>query len=279
MVQSRAARAPGETAGGQGEALLPQVGDQVGEPAALDAEEIACRDPAVVEEQFGGVLGVQPDLVEVPAPGESGRPVLDDDQAHAPVGLGRVGLDGHHHQIGVDPVGDERLGTVEDELVAVPPSRGGDRGEVRTGGRLGHGDGEHEVAPGHAGEPPAGLLLGGVVQQVGQGDVIVEGEPEGGRVHPHPVEFLGEHQVEAEVVVPPTAVLGGDGHGQEAVAARVGEHRSVDDPGPVPLVRVREHLLLHEAPEAGAELLVLVLEQTSSHGTPRLGAVDPDDAF
>ena len=56
-----------------------------------------------------------------------------------------------------EPLSDE-LVTVPDGGVAIDA-----RSEPVPG--LGHGDGEDQLAPGHPGEPPLALLLGGVVQK------------------------------------------------------------------------------------------------------------------
>ena len=100
----------------------------------------------VVEEQLGGVLAVEADLLEVAATFEAGHAALDDEQRHPAVALRRVGLGGDDHQVGVDAVGDERLRPVQDVLVAVADRGGGDAGEVGAGAGLGHRDGGDQLA-------------------------------------------------------------------------------------------------------------------------------------
>jgi hypothetical protein len=43
------------------------------------AEQKVAADPCIVEAQFGGVLRFHPELVQLAAAGEAGRPVLDDE--------------------------------------------------------------------------------------------------------------------------------------------------------------------------------------------------------
>ena len=47
------------------------------------AEQVGLRHAHIVEEQFGGVLGVQADLVQVAAALEAFHAALDDEQADA----------------------------------------------------------------------------------------------------------------------------------------------------------------------------------------------------
>src|SRR5918999_1480495 len=64
-VSSKAASAPASAPDRQ--PLPGEVLHEVGEALALLAEEVGGRHPHVVEEQLGGVLGVQAHLVEVAA--------------------------------------------------------------------------------------------------------------------------------------------------------------------------------------------------------------------
>ena len=63
----------------------------------------------VGERQFGGVLRVQSDLVQMAAALEALHAAFDDEQRKALRALVRIGLRHHDHQVGVDAVGDERL--------------------------------------------------------------------------------------------------------------------------------------------------------------------------
>ena len=111
------------------------------ESHALGAEKIGYRYPAVGEEQLRGVLGMEADLLEVPAPFEPFGAALDHEQTHALMPFRRVGLAGEDDEIRVDAIGDEGLGSVDDVMVTVAYGGSGHRGEIRSDPRLGHGDG------------------------------------------------------------------------------------------------------------------------------------------
>jgi hypothetical protein len=122
------------------ESLLGEVGDEVPKPLTLLTEPVRHRHTHVGEEQLGGVLGVHADLVEVAPPLEALHAALEDQQRHPGVLQRRIGLHRGDHEIGVDAVGDDRLGTVDDVVVAVADRRGGHRGKVGADARLGHRD-------------------------------------------------------------------------------------------------------------------------------------------
>ena len=89
---------------------------------------------------------MQADLVQVAAALEALHAALDDEQADALVaGLG-VGAGDHDHQVGVDAVGDEGLGAVEQVVVALVDGGGADALQVAAGARLGHRDGGDHLA-------------------------------------------------------------------------------------------------------------------------------------
>ena len=159
MVQSRAARAAGQAAGGQRQPLLGEVGDQVGE-ALRPRSRAGC--PTGMRQSVKNSSAVswawRPSLSRLRPRSNPGAPRSTTTRLMPRWVERRVGLDRHHHQVGVDPVGDERLGPVEDVLVAVPDGGGGDGGQVGAGPGLGHGDGQDLLAPGDARQPPAALL-------------------------------------------------------------------------------------------------------------------------
>jgi len=63
--------------------LTRQPFHQVDEPAVDVAQHVVPGQPNAVEEELGGVLAVQADLVELAAAGEAGGVALDDEQRHA----------------------------------------------------------------------------------------------------------------------------------------------------------------------------------------------------
>ena len=152
-------------------------------------------------------------------------------------------------EVGVDAVRDERLGAVDDVLVAVAHGGGGDPGEVGSCAGFGHRDGGDQFARGDAGHPAFGLLVGAVLDEVRGADVVVEGEAEPGATDARCVELLTDDGVEPEVVGAATAVLFGDGHAEESVLARRGEQLTRRDAGSLPLEVVGCGLLGHEGGE------------------------------
>src|SRR2546429_573656 len=69
------------------------------------------------------------------------------------------GLDRRDHEIGVDSVGDERLGAVDHVRVAVAARTRRHRCQVRAHARLGHRDRRDQLAGHDPGEPALALLL------------------------------------------------------------------------------------------------------------------------
>ena len=242
-------------------------------PLPSSPSRLVDRHPDVVEEQLGGVLAVHADLVEVAAPLEAVHPPFEDQQRQPGVTLGRVGLRGDDHEVGVDAVGDERLRAVDDVLVAVTDRRGGDAGEVGAGAGFGHRDGGDQVAGGDAGHPAFGLLVGAVLDEVRRADVVVEGEAEAGAADAGRVELLAEDGVEAEVVGAAAAVLLGDRHADEAVLPGRGVHLAWGDAGLLPFEVVRRHLLRDERGERFAEGFVVGVVQRAH--PPRLRIAPP----
>ena len=200
---------------------------------------------------------MQAELLEVAAPLEAIEAPLHDDDAHAGVALARVCLDSEDHEIGVDAIGDEGLRPVDDIVVTVSDRARRHRGEVGTDAGLGHADGSDELTAGDAWQPALLLLLRAVLEEVGDGDVVVEREPEARRANAGHLDLLSSDGVEAEVRHATTAELLGDVEGEEAVAASIGEELSWDDARLVPLKVVRDDLVVHPRPEGLAELVVL----------------------
>ena len=93
------------------EPFLGQVLHQVDEAHALFAEQVLGGHLHVGERQLCGVLAVQADLVELASALEALHVALDDQQREALGALVGIGLGDHDHQVSVDAVGDEGLGT------------------------------------------------------------------------------------------------------------------------------------------------------------------------
>jgi hypothetical protein len=122
------------------ETLLREVVHEIGETAALLAQQVRGGHPYVRERQLGRVLGMQTDLVQLAAPLEAGHAALKHQKADAVAADGRIGGDDGDDEVGEDAVADEGLGSVDDVLVALAPSSGADAGDVRPAAGLGHGE-------------------------------------------------------------------------------------------------------------------------------------------
>ena len=181
-----------------------------------------------------------------------------------PLGL-RVGLGDHDHEVAQDAVGDERLGAVEDPVVAVLLGVRLQPLQVRPGAGLRHGDRGDDLAVDEAGQPALLLLVGRQVQQVGRHDVVVEREAHAATADAD--DLLGDDAVVAEVLDPAAAVLLRDVGAEQALLAGLEPHLAGDDAGLLPLRVVRRDVLVAEGPDAVAEGFVLGFVETSLHGT------------
>ena len=235
-------------------------------PDALLAEEVLLRDADVVEGQLRGVLGVLADLVQVAAALEALHAALDHEQRDALVaGLG-VGARDDDDQVGQDAVGDERLGPVEDVVVALVDRGGADALEVGARARLGHRDRRDLRAADEVREPALLLLVVRAGDEV-RHDHVVE-QREGRAVDAAPGHLLADHHVVAEVGRAPAAVLLVELESEQALRARLGPHVAVDDPVLLPLVVVGDDLLVEERADRVAEGLVLLVEDLARHRSP-----------
>jgi hypothetical protein len=175
--------------------------------------------------------------------------------------LGGVGLHGEHHGVGVQAVGDEGLRTVDDVVVTVEPGRRPNGGYVGPGARLRHGDCPHPLAGHHSGQPAAALLVAGRGEEIGQHDVVVQGDAGAGGQDVRPLQFLADDHVEAEVGLTEPAVLLGHGHAEESAGAGLREHAAIDSSGLLPRVVEGHDLGSDERPERFPERVVNVVEQ------------------
>ena len=240
-----------------------QVGHQVVEALALLAKQVRTRHPDVLEVQFGGVGVVQAHLVELAAAGETLHVALDDEQREALVAGVGVGAGHDHDQVGVDARGDERLGAVEDPVVAVAHRRGLDACQVAARAGLGHRDGADQFAGDVAGQPPLLLLVVGEVDEVRADDVVLQAQPRRGGSELR--ELLDDHRVEPEVVDTAAAVLLRHVEADQSVFACGDVGFAVDEPLALPLLGVRRALLFQELTRGVTQLLVLGFEYQSLH--------------
>ncbi len=107
-----------------------------------------------------------------------------------------------------------------------------------------------------------------VAQEVGQADVVVQGDPEAEAADAGALGLLADDQVEAEVLRAGAAVALRYRHAEEAAAAGQREDLARHDPGALPLPvasLIADHLALEERVKARPEVFVYVLEQRAPH--------------
>ncbi len=125
---------------------------------ALDGQDAGRRHPAALQVDLGRRRGAAAELVQLAADDEPRRAGVDDESGRPLVGLGQ-----HRAHVGDRAVGDEDLGAVEHEVVAVADGGGADRGGVGPGLGLGARPRAHQAAVAQPGQP-ALLQLGAAVQ-------------------------------------------------------------------------------------------------------------------
>ena len=233
--------------------------------AALAAEQVGRGHPDVVEEQLGGVLRVQADLVQLAAAGEAGHAALRHEQADAVRARLRFGAGHHDHQVGVDPVGDEGLGAVEHPAVAVPDRGGADALQVAACGGFGHRDRADALAGRHRRQPAGLLLLGAQVDEVGDGDVVLQAEPRAERRRAHRGELFHHHAAEAEVLRAEAAEPLRYEMADDGLLASRQPGLAVDDVLLLPALLVRRDLALDVGLDDLAERLVIGLVEVPAH--------------
>ena len=150
----------------------------------------------------------------------------------------------------------------------------GHGGQVASDARLRHGDGRDELARGNAGQPTPSLLVGAIGQEVGQHDVVVQGNAQAHTVAAGQMDLLVDHDVIAKIVHSTAAQLLGHRHAQEAQLAGLGEQGPVDDAVGFPLLEVGHDLVGHESPSRHPELLVIVGVERTGHAVPRHARVE-----
>ena len=187
--------------------LLRQILHQLDETLALfAAEQVLRRQFDVLEEQFGGVGGVEAELLQLAAAAEAWRiGGLHHHQRDALGAFLRVGLGDNDNEIGVLAVGDEGLRAVEHVAVA-GFSRGGAHAlQIGTGAGLGHGDGADHLAAHKLGQPALLLLVGAVMQNVWRDDPRMQRRAE--IVEAAERQFAVDHRFMPEMAADPAIFL------------------------------------------------------------------------
>ena len=142
-------------------------------------------------------------------------------------------------------------------MVAVAYRRGADALQVRTGARLGHGDGADHLARHHARQPALLQLLRAVVDDVVDDDVGLERDA-GGRARV--AQLLADHGVEP-IVKAQAAVFRRDLRAQDPGFARRQPEVAINDAFLFPAVEVGIERLVIEFPHLVAEQVeVLVID-------------------
>ena len=178
----------------------------------------------------------------------------------------RVGLDRGDHQVGVDPVGDEGLGAVDDVVVAVAAGRWcviDARSEPMPG--LGHGDGGDQLAGDDAGQPALLLLLGAVGEEVGQADVVVQGDAQPGAAASGAQDSSASTALNRKSATPPPPYSSGTSMPRKPGRPAVVNSSRGHDPRGVPLVEVRHDLLVQEGADGLPERLVVGVVERAAH--------------
>lgn len=161
------------------QAFVGELFHQLDEPPAfVGSEEVLRRDPQVVEEQFGGVLALLPDLVQHASALESRCVVgyLGDEQRQARRPRLRISLRGDDHQVAVAAVGYESLCAGDEIAVSGLGGARADGLQVGSGSRLGHRDGTDPLPRRQLRQPTLFLLFGAVGEDVVRNNTGVHAE-------------------------------------------------------------------------------------------------------
>src|SRR5690606_36083667 len=252
----------GEIAHGTQQPLFREEVHEVVEAAVHFAEQVLLRHLHVVEEELGGVLALQPHLLQVAAAFESFHAALDDEQAQ-PVRLVRLRARGNDDQVSVDAVRDVGLGAIQQPVIALVLGPRADARDVAARPGLGHGDREDVLARDALRQPACLLLLGAELADVRPHEAAVQRHEEA-RVAVAQV-FLDQDLLVPEILDAGAAVLLVRPHEQEALLTGLEEGFTVDDPLLLPAIGIGSDLLLEEGADGVAEDLVIFGEDVARH--------------
>ncbi len=123
--------------GGDGEALVLEVGHDVVEASVLLSDQVVSGYPAIIEGQLGSVGAVPAHLRQRPAHGEAGGISGYREDGYRPRSPRlSMGPGGDEDQVGGAAVCDEHLRPGDPPTLTVSTRPGPDRGHIRTGIRL-----------------------------------------------------------------------------------------------------------------------------------------------
>ena len=126
--------------------LLLELHHLVGEALAFLADAIALRHPHLVKENLSGVGRAHAHLVEFAGDFDALGLYRHADQRFVAMFGAVAGVGEQADPVGLNAVGDPHLAAVDDVVVAIGAGAGLDRGDIRTGTRLGHADARHRIA-------------------------------------------------------------------------------------------------------------------------------------
>ena len=177
-----------------------------------------------------------------------------------------IRLGGDDDDVGVDAVGNKGLGPVQDPVIVLLHRGGAHAGEVGSGIGLGHGDRQDVLAADALGQEARTLLFIAETGEIGSHQATVQvGEPVTGT---GVGRFLDDHLVEADIVVPGTAVLLIRPDHQEALFTGPAKGVAIHDAGLTPALHMWHNLGCEELAECLAEHLLFFGKLSGQHCMP-----------
>ena len=186
----------------------------------------------------------------------------------------RVGLRDQGQEVGPDPVGDVELPTVDDPAVAVAHRPGRDPGDVRPGVGLGDRDRADLLAGDRGPEVALAQVVAAELAECRGAHVRLHGDRHRQPAAAAPGQLLDEDEAGGEVAARAAPALG-EVEAEEAELAAAAEDVVREETGVLPLVDVRSKLLVDEATDGVAQLVVLLgVDRVAAQG-PHSGVSRP----
>ena len=127
-------------------ALVVEAAHEYVDAAPFLGEYVLRRQLAILEYQLAGVGAAHPQLVELLRGGKALHPLLDQKRGDTARSCVRVGLGVDDQRVGIGPVGDPHLATVENVAIALTLRAQAHRDHVGARPRLAHGERPHMLA-------------------------------------------------------------------------------------------------------------------------------------
>lgn len=255
-----------QPADGNSEALLRQFLHQISEAHPRLPQQIFLGHANVLEEQLRSVLRFHADFFQTLALGKARGVGLDQEQAGALRARFRIGLGHDNHQVCQIAVGDERLRTVDDIVVAIEHCGGFHPLQIRTGAWFGHGNRGNHLAGYQFWQVFVFQRFTAVMQDVRCDDVRMQGKTDAGQAQaPH---FFDHHRAVEKVRAQPT-VFFRQVRTEHPRLPRLVPELAVDIALFFPLAMKRHSFFFEKRSHAVAEKFVLGTEQGSgNHAAP-----------